>query len=486
MFAAAATVLMAGGPARGMVGSSASSVVVSVSPAAVRVSLNEALLGTNQPVAGAGPVIAPLGIDWARADMSLDGSYDCAHHSWDPSSLDRTVSEDLAMGGEPELIVDYSPPCMTSNPLHETLDPPDAAGYVPWQALVEQAAYHAMTAFGVHVFEVWNEPDGTFWHGTIPDYLAMYRATSEAIASAAQRAGVKAVLVGGPALLFSDPVWLEAFLSYVDANHLPLGFVSWHYYGDYPALGPFATSAGVLPPQVGAAGPYWYNPLTRAQTFGLQVSQMKAEIAKYPDLHPLTVIDEWNIDAGYDARSDGAYDAAFAEAVLDSVQQSGLDRMAFFRVADDKPATLGNWGMLYSDLTPKPVYRAFEFWHELAGTILQVTETPPQDASDPTGRIGAVASTEGPEALNVVIYDFAPYDPTGSYGTNVPNRYDHPVTLALGDVLRSGRWKYTVRMIDASSEGQVVSRGSLTGQDRSLPVQMHDESVALVQLRRAG
>lgn len=436
--------------------------------------VNEALLGTNQPVdsSQAESLVAQLGIGWARTDMSLDASYACASGTWDPTSLDARVREDLAMGGTPELIVDYSPPCMTSNPLHETLDPPDAAGYGPWESLIEQVAYHEMTALGVRVFEVWNEPDGTFWHGTLADYLTMYKATATAITAAAQRAGISGVSVGGPALLFADPAWLEPFLAYVSANHLPLGFVSWHYYGDYPALGPFATGAGVVPPEVPGAGPYWYNPATTAQTYALQVQQVKDEIAKYPGLNPRTVIDEWNLDAGYDPRSDQPYDAAFAAAVLTAVQSAGLDRMAFFRVADDRPGTLGNWGMLFSNFAPKPVYWTFAFWHTLAGTRLSATTAPAGGDVGAVASAGAGAGTGG--AFNVLVYNYAPNG--GSQAA--------PVTVRFRGL--AGAWTYTVRMVESSNDGGQFSSGSVTGPSAAVSLQMPVESVALLQLTPAA
>ncbi|MHB1785438.1 MAG: GH39 family glycosyl hydrolase [Acidimicrobiales bacterium] len=465
-------------------GGTGSEVTVSVDTARAGTSVNEALVGTNQPVGGAGPVMAPLGVHWGRADLSLDATYSCTTGVWDPSLADQRVQEDLAMGAEPEMIVDYSPTCLTSNPLHETLDPPDADGYRPWKNLVEQAAYHEMTTYGVHVFEVWNEPDGTFWHGSLADYLATYKATAQAIQAAAARAGRTDVRIGGPALVFSDPAWLEPFLAYVAANDLPLGFVSWHYYGNYPALGPFATGAGVVPPEVPGVGPYWYNPATLAQTFEVQVAQVKAEIAKYPQLHPLTAIDEWNIDAGYDPRSDGPYDAAFVAAVLDASQSAGVDRMAFFRVADDSPTTLGNWGILRSALTPKPVYWAFSFWHQLAGSLLPVTESPDQWGADHAGRIGSVASVGPSGVKNLLIYDYAPFDPTGNYGSTDPNPYDHPVTVEFA-ALAPGRWHYTVRLVDATHHATLVARGSLAGHKDRVHLLLPGESVALVQVTPA-
>lgn len=471
--ALAVVVPSAPGPALGA--TSPGTVSVSVDGAHPGGPVNERLVGTNQPLAAAGAVMAPLGVDWGRVDMSLDAAYDCATGTTDLRALDQRVAADRAMGPsvEPELIVDYSPPCMTT--IGRTLAPPNAGGYRPWSALVYTAALHEITTEGVRIFEVWNEPDGTFWYGTVADYLALYRATAQAIEQAATTAGVH-VLVGGPALLFPDPAWMAPFLAFVSAEHLPLGFLSWHYYGDYPALGPFPEGPVDVPPSVAPLGGYWYNPGTRAQTYGEQVAMVRSLVSSFASLHPLTVLDEWNLDAGYDPRADTVYDAAFAAAVLDSVQQAGLDRMAFFRVADDGPGTLGNWGMLFSDLAPKPVYATFLFWHELAGSLLPAGLSPSQVAADPIGRIGAVASRAPDGTVRVLVYDYAPYDPTGAYGAGSSTAYDHSVALHVAG-LTGGRHRYSAVIV--SGAGQRSLSGP-TGAGHTLVLAMTGESVALV------
>jgi hypothetical protein len=466
------------GPAAAQVppGDLSGGVVVSVDTRHPHGAVNEGLLGTNQPVPIPTDIaeVAQLGVDWARTDMSLDATYNCSHGTWDPAALDRRVAEDRAMGGTPELIVDYSPSCMTA--LGQSLEPPSAGGYGPWRALVETAAYHEISAEGVRVFEVWNEPDGTFWYGSVADYLTMYRVTASAIEAAAARAHVQDVLVGGPALLYSDPAWLVPFLAFVDAAHVPLGFVSWHYYGNYPALGPFPEGPTTVPPAVPGAPPYWYNPLTRAQSYGEQVQLVRALVAAHPRLHPLTVVDEWNLDAGYDPRADTVYDSAFAAAVLDSVQGAGLDRMAFFRIADDVPGTFGNWGMLFADGTEKPVYTTFRFWHDLAGQILPESLVPDQSLADVAGRVGAVASIGADGAVKVLLYDYAPYDPSGGYGTGEPNPYGHHVTLELRGLAPAARL-YGVQLLDGG--GLHSSSGTTVG---AISLVLPGESVALVEI----
>jgi hypothetical protein len=70
--------------------------------------------------------------------------------------------------------------------------------------------------------------------------------------------------------------------------------------------------------------------------------------------------DEWNINAGEDARADGPYGAAFVAAVLNEAQEAGLDRMSFFDTADNGSDPTQNWGLLSSDLSPKPAHFAMQ------------------------------------------------------------------------------------------------------------------------------
>jgi hypothetical protein len=179
------------------------------------------------------------------------------------------------------------------------------------------------------------------------------------------------------------------------------------------------------------------------------VALVRAELAKYPALQPKLWLDEWNADAGYDARQDGPFDGALVAAVLDNVSGAGLDRMAFFRVADDTKPTLGNWGMLFADGTPKPAYQVYSLWHGLGGGgSLPVDLFPDQSLADPSGRVGAVATRSG-QNVSVLIYNFVPYDPTGEYGTGPSTPYDHTVSLVVGG-LTPGRLSWTRESVDGA------------------------------------
>ena len=240
---------------------------------------------------------------------------------------------------------------------------------------------------------------------------------------------------------------------------------------------------GPVPAPPAGTPPAWYNPLTRAQSYGQQTQQVRAQVALHPRLRPLLWIDEWNLDAGYDARHDGPYDAALTAAVLDSLQQAGLDRSCFFRVADDARGTLGNWGLLFSDFRAKPAYQAFRFWHEAAGASLPVTLPPGEEGADPGGRVGAVASSRG-GATSVLVYNVVPYDPTGNDGAVDPTPYDHAVALSLSG-LAPGRYTLTRQLVDGSHGGEVVERrSSRVGRDGRLtvPFTLAGDGVSLLRL----
>jgi glycosyl hydrolase family 39 (putative alpha-L-iduronidase) len=416
--------------------------------------LDPELIGINQAVPATATHDIPaemraISVEWARTDVSFESTDFCRTGTWDPAAaqaLDAKVALDRSYGARPELLIDYTPSCLATGavPGRGAYAPPDAtpATQVAWDGLVRAMASHEI-ANGVTAFEIWNEPDGTFWTGTLAGYLHLYADTAAVLEQVAAQLGVH-IEVGGPALTFPDPPWIEALLAAVQAQGLPLDFLSWHHYADYPALGP-QPPAPVPPP---GTPPFWYNPGLRAQAFGEGVALVKTELAKFPALHPKLWLDEWNADAGYDARQDGPFDGALVAAVLDNVTAAGLDRMAFFRVADDTEPTLGNWGMLFADGTPKPAYQVFSLWHGLGGGRLPVQLLPDQTLADPNGRIGAVA-TASRQSVSVLVYNFVPYDPTGGYGTGASTPYDHIVSLVVRG-LAPGRWTWTRESVDGA------------------------------------
>lgn len=485
--AASAVVSSTAGPA----GASSQRVTTVVVGSKTIGTINENLIGVNHVVSGSTSALAAIGTRWARTDVSFEGStsagpdYDCTTGVWNPADLDSRVALDEEAGATPELLVDYTPSCLaTDTPAGDNPNymPPDIGpDQAKWQALVYQMAVHEITAEGVRVFEVWNEPNlGQFFLGTMQQYLNLYKDTAEALEEAATATGVS-IEVGGPALgeiAAVDTTWITALASFAVANDLPLDFVSWHLYANSPDLGPEGSSYpnGVCltrhPPDLPC-----YNPSLSANDYKVQTDEVRAALAAFPTLHPALWIDEWNINAGYDPRMSGPYGASFVAAVLHKAQGAGLDRMDYYFTADDASDPEGNWGLLNSDMTPKPSYYAMEMWHEMAGSELGVDV----ERWDKASQVDAIASTSG-GAVNVMVNNFVPYDLTGNYGTSAPTPDQRPVVLKVKGLKKGATYDVTQMLDDATHVGTTTTLGSVTSSSAVFRFTLQEEGLTLITL----
>lgn len=114
--------------------------------------------------------------------------------------------------------------------------------YAKWRDLVRAVTAHFVERYGRAAvlgwyFEVWNEPDISYWHGTEQDYFRLYD-----YAVAGVRAALPGARVGGPATTGPSGAhaarYLEDFLHHVAAGHseadggaIPLDFISFHAKG---------------------------------------------------------------------------------------------------------------------------------------------------------------------------------------------------------------------------------------------------------------
>lgn len=111
--------------------------------------------------------------------------------------------------------------------------------YKMWGQLVRKYTEHLVQRYGrqqvsTWYFEVWNEPDIIYWHGTPQDYFKLYD-----YAVAGVRAALPDAKVGGPATTGPGNAKASAFLvgflehclhdkSAADGKPIPLDFISFH------------------------------------------------------------------------------------------------------------------------------------------------------------------------------------------------------------------------------------------------------------------
>ena len=110
-----------------------------------------------------------------------------------------------------------------------------ATDYNKWEQLVEGWVRHCVQRYGekevsTWLWEVWNEPNISYWKGTRDQYFQLYDFTAAAVKKA-----LPAARIGGPATTGPGgdraAGWLEAFLKHCEAANVPLDFISFHAKG---------------------------------------------------------------------------------------------------------------------------------------------------------------------------------------------------------------------------------------------------------------
>jgi xylan 1,4-beta-xylosidase len=153
--------------------------------------------------------------------------------------------------------------------------------YKMWGDLIRKFTQHLVDRYGrrqvsTWYFEVWNEPDIGYWHGTPQEYFKLYD-----YAVAGVRAALPNAKVGGPASTgpagAKASTFLDSFLQHcqhdksaADGKPVPLDFISFHPKG-HTTLVDSHVRMGLS------------NELQAAQT-GFQI------VAKYPQFHRLPII----------------------------------------------------------------------------------------------------------------------------------------------------------------------------------------------------
>jgi len=228
--------------------------------------------------------------------------------------------------------------------------------YGRWDELIRSFAGHLVERYGIDevaqwYFEVWNEPNIDFWTGEPKQntYFELYDHTARAIKSVSSR-----LRVGGPAT--SSAHWVADFLGHVEAEQVPVDFVSSHGYADDSVEDLFGTHEAIP------------VDLRVCRAIGKVHGQILAS------MHPTLPLmwTEWNVASFGDLK---ARDTAYVGAALADVisQCDGLvSEMSFWTFSDvfeeSGPAHRpfdGSFGLMDLGGIRKPSYTAFALLHKL-------------------------------------------------------------------------------------------------------------------------
>src|SRR5437764_4902679 len=306
------------------------------------------------------------------------------------------------------------PPCLADT--YPPFDPRDPTKTPPKSAAAwHQVITELVDALGpgrqqpVRYFEVWNEPDWFFFEGTQQQFIErVMTPAGHAVAEVAQSSGLD-LRFGICGCLFADPSWMVPLMTAAHQAGIPVGFVSWHYYGNYPFIGP----DGVEPSFPSAVAPVvaldgQHNPVAGPEQYLIQLDQVRLWAMVALGHVPELMIDEWNLSAGgFDHRMDTNEGAAFQAATLAALASDGLDRALLFSAVDPYdhdingnalPTRYGGWGVVDRSLARKPAWYAQWMWSRFGGQRL----ASPQD---PTGGVWTAASTST-DRVDVLVSSF--------------------------------------------------------------------------------
>jgi len=128
-----------------------------------------------------------------------------------------------------ELTVVPSPTAYTAYEAGQWGYPP--RDYGKWGDLVAALARHCLERYGEAevaswIWELWNEPDISYWRGTLDQFNELYTATAAAV-----RRVLPEAKVGGPTVTSGGLEFLKGFLAYTSERNEPLDFISYHTKG---------------------------------------------------------------------------------------------------------------------------------------------------------------------------------------------------------------------------------------------------------------
>jgi len=397
--------------------------------------------------------------------------------------VDQIYDGLLQQGVRPFVELSFMPPDMASR--QQTMgfwyDPIVAPpkDWVQWSDLIRRLARHLVARYGIDevsqwYFEVWNEPNGTFWGGNPhePTYFQLYDLTARALKSVSPR-----LRVGGPAT--AQAAWVPAFIRYCATHHAPVDFVSTHVYGDDTAENVFGT----------------HEKLTRRDMVIRAVQKVHREV-KASSMPALPIIfSEFN--ATYTGTEVDVTDSPYIGPWLANTIRAcdGLvDSMSYWTFSDvfeeggvARSPFHGGFGLIAAGDIPKASFNDFRLLHQLGDQRLAASSDSALVTRRPDG------------TLAIAVWNYAPPGPGGETKTyqltfrNVPDAHRAYVWLvdrnhgsALTAWKAMGEPRYPTfeqhRILLQAAELPGPSIMTLTPSDPRLTLQLGPHALALVEV----
>ena len=187
------------------------------------------------------------GLKWGSTNAYTEDANGKPVYDW--TITDRIFDTYLEAGAKPFVEIGFMPKALSAKP--EPYQPTWIPGarnenysigwsyppkdYAKWGELVYQWVRHAVTKYGrgeveSWYWEVWNEPDISYWHGTPEEYDKLYDAAAAGLKRALPTARVGGPATTGPSASRAGQ-FLRQFLQHCADTNAPLDFITYHAKG---------------------------------------------------------------------------------------------------------------------------------------------------------------------------------------------------------------------------------------------------------------
>jgi xylan 1,4-beta-xylosidase len=326
-------------------------------------------------------------LKWGSTNVYTEDSNGNPVYNW--TLLDGILDGITGAGSFPFNEIAFMPQAMTSAPATTpyrntgtyTLDggclyPP--RDYTKWGALIRAWAMHVKDRYpgaeGTWKWELWNEPDISYWHGTPAEYNRLYDYTEAAVHGVLPTAPV-----GGPAVASATSSFLTQFLQHTTngVNAVTgqpgarLDLISFH------AKGGVTLTAGHVRMDMGNQLRLHRSGFSAVAAFPAYRQTPIYITEADPDGCAACPVAMTPADAYRNSPAYGAYEVAMMKRTLELEAQMGVKVGGLLTWAFTFPGTpyFAGYRALTTNGIPLPVLGAFKLLGSLAGSRIPVTSS---------------------------------------------------------------------------------------------------------------
>ena len=281
--------------------------------------------------------------------------------------LDRIMDTYLENGIRPFLELGFMPEKLKTGDKtvfywKGNVTPP--VSYEKWAELITVTLDHLIERYGreevvTWPVEVWNEPNISFWDGTMEEYFMLYDYSAGAVKKVDPR-----IQVGGPAICgVETEKWLRSFFEHCIEKESPLDFITRHCYTANETTN---------------CGHYIYHTMNDPTYMIEELKETRRIMEDYPRITKMPLhITEFNSSyVPICPVHDTDFNAAYIARILSEAGEYA-DSYSYWTFSDvfeesDVPKSVfhGGFGMIALNSIKKPTFYAFEFFSKACRELL--------------------------------------------------------------------------------------------------------------------